>query len=108
MLLNRKIVKDLRSILDDALNDNESLKEFIVEIGSAIEGLVHMSEMDWTNKNIHPSKVVKVGQEVEVMVLDLNPDKRRVSLGIKQCIANPWDVFKASFKEGDEVSGPIK
>lgn len=79
-----------------------------VEFSEGIEGLVHMSEMDWTNKNIHPYKVVKVGQEVEVMVLDLNPEKRRISLGIKQCIDNPWDVFKRTFKEGDVVSGPVK
>ena len=64
-----------------------------VEIEEGIEGLVHVSEMDWTNKNINPNKVVHLGQEVEVMVLDVDAERRRISLGIKQCTANPWDAF---------------
>jgi len=79
-----------------------------VEIEEGVEGLVHVSEMDWTNKNIHPSKVVTLGDEVEVMVLDIDEERRRISLGIKQCQMNPWDEFAASFKKGDHVSGKIK
>lgn len=79
-----------------------------VEIEEGVEGLVHTSEMDWTNKNVHPSKIVQVGDEVEVMVLDLDTERRRVSLGIKQCAANPWDVFAATHNKGDRVSGKIK
>src|SRR6187399_3093929 len=79
-----------------------------VEVESGIEGLVHVSEMDWTNKNIHPSKVVQVGDEVEVMVLDIDEERRRISLGIKQCQENPWDVFGREFKKGDKVKGQIK
>ena len=78
------------------------------EIEEGVEGLVHVSEMDWTNKNIHPSKVVAVGDQVEVMVLDIDEDRRRISLGIKQCRANPWDEFAAAHAEGDRVSGRIK
>ncbi len=79
-----------------------------VEIEEGVEGLVHVSEMDWTNKNIHPSKVVSLGDEVEVMVLDIDEDRRRISLGIKQCAMNPWDEFGATHKKGDRVSGKIK
>jgi len=79
-----------------------------VEIEPGIEGLVHVSEMDWTNKNVAPAKVVTLGQEVEVMVLEIDEDKRRISLGMKQCRANPWDDFSQNFKRGDKVKGPIK
>ncbi|WP_043947665.1 30S ribosomal protein S1 [Ralstonia solanacearum] len=79
-----------------------------VEIEAGIEGLVHVSEMDWTNKNVAPSKVVQLGDEVEVMVLDIDEDKRRISLGMKQCKANPWDDFARNQKKGDKLSGQIK
>jgi len=79
-----------------------------VEIEGGVEGLVHVSEMDWTNKNIHPSKVVTLGDEVEVMVLDIDEERRRISLGIKQCRINPWDEFAANYKKGDHISGKIK
>ena len=79
-----------------------------VEIEPGIEGLVHVSEMDWTNKNVSPGKVVQLGDEVEVMVLDIDEDKRRISLGMKQCKANPWDDFSINYKKGDKVSGAIK
>ncbi|MFO1274784.1 MAG: 30S ribosomal protein S1 [Sphaerotilus natans] len=79
-----------------------------VEIEPGIEGLVHVSEMDWTNKNVAPSKVVSLGDEVEVMVLEIDEDKRRISLGMKQCRANPWDEFAQNFKRGDKVKGPVK
>ncbi|WP_231550504.1 MULTISPECIES: 30S ribosomal protein S1 [Chitinibacter] len=79
-----------------------------VEIEQGIEGLVHVSEMDWTNKNVHPSKVVALGDEVEVMILDIDEDKRRISLGMKQCMANPWDDFAANYKKGDKIKGAIK
>ncbi|HSC78953.1 MAG TPA: 30S ribosomal protein S1 [Chitinolyticbacter sp.] len=79
-----------------------------VEIEQGIEGLVHVSEMDWTNKNVHPSKVVSLGDEVEVMILDIDEEKRRISLGMKQCVANPWDDFEASYKKGDKLKGAIK
>ena len=79
-----------------------------VEIEEGVEGLVHVSEMDWTNKNVNPSKVVQVGDEVQVMVLDVDGERRRISLGIKQCIANPWAEFAANFNQGDRVSGSIK
>ena len=79
-----------------------------VEIEPGIEGLVHVSEMDWTNKNVAPSKVVTLGEEVEVMVLEIDEDKRRISLGMKQCKANPWEEFAATVKRGDKVKGPIK
>ncbi|QVL51020.1 MAG: 30S ribosomal protein S1 [Thiocapsa sp.] len=79
-----------------------------VEIEEGVEGLVHVSEMDWTNKNIHPSKVVALGDEVEVMVLDIDEERRRISLGIKQCAMNPWDEFAVTHKKGDHVSGKIK
>ncbi|MCG8488787.1 MAG: 30S ribosomal protein S1 [Candidatus Thiodiazotropha sp.] len=79
-----------------------------VEIEEGVEGLVHVSEMDWTNKNVHPSKIVSLGDEVEVMVLDIDEERRRVSLGIKQCKPNPWDEFAAIHKKGDHVSGSIK
>jgi small subunit ribosomal protein S1 len=78
------------------------------EIEEGVEGLVHVSEMDWTNKNIHPSKVVNVGDEVEVMVLDIDEERRRISLGIKQCQENPWDAFGKQFAKGDKISGKIK
>jgi small subunit ribosomal protein S1 len=79
-----------------------------VEIEPGIEGLVHVSEMDWTNKNVAPNKLVTMGQEVEVMVLEIDEDKRRISLGMKQCKANPWQEFAAGTKRGDRVKGPIK
>jgi small subunit ribosomal protein S1 len=79
-----------------------------VEIEPGIEGLVHVSEMDWTNKNVAPSKVVNLGDETEVMVLEIDEDKRRISLGMKQCKANPWEEFAATVKRGDKVKGPIK
>ncbi|NKN32485.1 30S ribosomal protein S1 [Marichromatium bheemlicum] len=79
-----------------------------VEIEEGVEGLVHVSEMDWTNKNIHPTKVVALGDEVEVMVLDIDEERRRISLGIKQCALNPWDEFAATHKKGDHVTGKIK
>ncbi|MCK7583081.1 MAG: 30S ribosomal protein S1 [Chromatiales bacterium] len=79
-----------------------------VEIEEGVEGLVHVSEMDWTNKNIHPSKVVNLGDEVEVMVLDIDEERRRISLGIKQCAMNPWEEFAVTHKKGDHVSGKIK
>lgn len=78
------------------------------EIEEGVEGLVHVSEMDWTNKNIHPSKVVDLGDEVEVMVLDIDEERRRISLGIKQCQENPWDAFGRQFNKGDKISGAIK
>ncbi len=78
------------------------------EIEEGVEGLVHVSEMDWTNKNIHPSKVVQVGDEVEVMVLDIDEERRRISLGIKQCHANPWEEFSSKFNKEDKISGKIK
>lgn len=79
-----------------------------VEIEDGVEGLVHMSEMDWTNKNVHPSKLVSLGDEVEVMVLDIDADRRRISLGIKQCQANPWEEFAMTHNKGDKVTGAIK
>ena len=78
------------------------------ELEEGVEGLVHVSEMDWTNKNIHPSKVVQVGDEVDVMVLDIDEERRRISLGIKQCQENPWDAFGRRFSKGDKISGGIK
>jgi small subunit ribosomal protein S1 len=79
-----------------------------VEIEPGVEGLVHVSEMDWTNKNVNPGKVVQVGDEVEVMVLDVDEERRRISLGIKQCQSNPWEAFAATHKKNDKVSGQIK
>ncbi|MFN3986949.1 MAG: 30S ribosomal protein S1 [Rhodocyclaceae bacterium] len=79
-----------------------------VEVEQGIEGLVHVSEMDWTNKNIHPSKVVQLGDEVEVMILEIDEDRRRISLGMKQCMSNPWDDFAMNHKKGDKVQGQIK
>jgi small subunit ribosomal protein S1 len=79
-----------------------------VEIEQGIEGLVHVSEMDWTNKNVHPSKVVALGDEVEVMILEIDEDRRRISLGMKQCMPNPWDEFQANYKKGDKIKGTIK
>jgi len=79
-----------------------------VEIEPGIEGLVHVSEMDWTNKNVAPAKVVTLGEEVEVMVLEIDEDKRRISLGMKQCRANPWEEFAQNVKRGDRVHGPVK
>lgn len=79
-----------------------------VEIEAGVEGLVHISEMDWTNKNIHPSKVVNVGDVVEVMVLDIDEERRRISLGMKQCQANPWQQFAERYHKGDRVEGKIK
>jgi small subunit ribosomal protein S1 len=79
-----------------------------VEIESGIEGLVHVSEMDWTNKNVHPAKVVSLGDEVEVMILEIDEDRRRISLGMKQCMPNPWEEFAMNHKKGDKVKGVIK
>ena len=79
-----------------------------VEIESGIEGLVHVSEMDWTNKNVHPAKVVSLGDEVEVMILEIDEDRRRISLGMKQCMPNPWEEFAMNHKKGDRVKGVIK
>ena len=78
------------------------------ELEEGVEGLVHVSEMDWTNKNVHPSKIVNLGDEVEVMVLDIDEERRRISLGIKQCQQNPWDAFGEKYKKGDKISGNIK
>jgi small subunit ribosomal protein S1 len=79
-----------------------------IEIEEGVEGLVHVSEMDWTNKNIHPSKVVQLGEDVEVVVLDIDVERRRISLGMKQCRANPWDEFAENNNKGDHVTGNIK
>jgi small subunit ribosomal protein S1 len=79
-----------------------------VEIEQGIEGLVHVSEMDWTNKNVDPKKLVTLGDEVEVMILEIDESKRRISLGMKQCKPNPWDEFEANFKKGDKVKGAIR
>jgi small subunit ribosomal protein S1 len=79
-----------------------------VEVEQGIEGLVHVSEMDWTNKNVHPSKVVQLGDEVEVMILEIDEDRRRISLGMKQCQPNPWDEFAQNHRKNDKVSGQIK
>ncbi|MEE4173034.1 MAG: 30S ribosomal protein S1 [Xanthomonadales bacterium] len=79
-----------------------------VEIEDGVEGLVHVSEMDWTNKNVNPAKVVQTGDEVEVMVLEIDEERRRISLGMKQCSSNPWDAFAATHNKGDRVTGAIK
>ncbi|HEY6241568.1 MAG TPA: 30S ribosomal protein S1 [Burkholderiales bacterium] len=79
-----------------------------VEVEQGIEGLVHVSEMDWTNKNVHPSKVVALGDEVEIMILEIDEERRRISLGMKQCLPNPWEEFSMNFKKGDKVKGQIK
>jgi len=79
-----------------------------VEIEEGVEGLVHVSEMDWTNKNVNPGKLVQLGDEVEVMVLEIDEDRRRISLGMKQCKPNPWDEFAATHNKGDKISGKIK
>jgi small subunit ribosomal protein S1 len=79
-----------------------------VEVEQGIEGLVHVSEMDWTNKNVHPSKVVQLGDEVEVMILEIDEERRRISLGMKQCQPNPWEDFSMNAKKGDKVTGQIK
>ncbi|MEW5889353.1 MAG: 30S ribosomal protein S1 [Pseudomonadota bacterium] len=79
-----------------------------VEVEQGIEGLVHVSEMDWTNKNVHPSKVVQLGDEVEVMILEIDEERRRISLGMKQCMPNPWEDFAMNHKKGDKVRGQIK
>ena len=78
------------------------------ELEDGVEGLVHVSEMDWTNKNVHPSKVVQLGEEIEVMILDIDQERRRISLGMKQCFMNPWDEFGTTHKKGDKISGNIK
>ena len=78
------------------------------ELEEGVEGLVHVSEMDWTNKNIHPSKVVNISDEVDVMILDIDAERRRISLGIKQCIPNPWEEFGTNYNKGDKISGNIK
>ena len=79
-----------------------------VELEAGVEGLVHVSEMDWTNKNVHPSRLVHAGQEVDVMILDIDQERRRISLGMKQCVANPWEQFAATHKKGDRITGVIK
>jgi small subunit ribosomal protein S1 len=79
-----------------------------VEIEDGVEGLVHVSEMDWTNKNVNPARVVQIGEEVEVMVIEIDEDRRRISLGVKQCQSNPWAEFASQFNRGDKVSGQIK
>jgi small subunit ribosomal protein S1 len=79
-----------------------------IEIETGIEGLVHVSEMDWTNKNIHPTKAVQLGDEVEVMILEVDEARRRLSLGMKQCQANPWDEFASKHKKDEKISGNIK
>ena len=79
-----------------------------VELEEGVEGLVHVSEMDWTNKNVHPSKLVNIGDEVDVVILDIDAERRRISLGMKQCQANPWEQFAATHNKGDRVSGTIK
>lgn len=79
-----------------------------VELEEGVEGLVHVSEMDWTNKNVHPSKLVHLGQEVDIMILDIDQERRRISLGIKQCGANPWEKFSSTHNKGDRVTGLIK
>ena len=79
-----------------------------IEIEAGIEGLVHVSEMDWTNKNVHPAKVVSLGDEVEVMILEIDEERRRISLGMKQCMVNPWEEFSMSHKKGEKVKGTIK
>jgi small subunit ribosomal protein S1 len=79
-----------------------------VEVEPGIEGLVHVSEMDWTNKNIHPGKIAQLGDEVEVMILEIDEERRRLSLGMKQCKPNPWDDFSATHHKGDKVTGQIK
>lgn len=79
-----------------------------VELEEGVEGLVHVSEMDWTNKNVHPSRLVHAGQEVDVMILDIDQERRRISLGMKQCVANPWEQFAATHKKGDRIKGVIK
>ena len=79
-----------------------------VELEPGVEGLVHVSEMDWTNKNVNPGKVVQIGDEAQVMVLDIDEERRRISLGMKQCMSNPWESFAITFKKGDRVSGAIK
>jgi len=79
-----------------------------VEIEDGVEGLVHVSEMDWTNKNVNPARVVSIGEEVEVMVIEIDEERRRISLGVKQCKSNPWAEFAATFNRGDKVSGQIK
>ena len=78
------------------------------ELEEGVEGLVHVSEMDWTNKNVHPSRIVQIGEEVEVMVLEIDEERRRISLGIKQCQQNPWDSFGSSYSKGDKITGNIK
>jgi small subunit ribosomal protein S1 len=78
------------------------------ELEEGVEGLVHVSEMDWTNKNIHPSKIVNLGDEIEVMVLDIDEERRRISLGVKQCQENPWDAFGRQYGKGDKIKGAIK
>ena len=79
-----------------------------IEIETGIEGLVHVSEMDWTNKNIHPTKAVQLGDEVEVMILEIDEDRRRLSLGMKQCQPNPWDEFASNNAKDDKIKGKIK
>ena len=99
-----------RIVLDDleSRNNVEFRTERVVEIEDGVEGLVHVSEMDWTNKNVNPSKMVHIGQEVEVMVLDIDEERRRISLGMKQCHPNPWEEFSATHNKGDHVKGTIK
>ncbi|WP_206477593.1 30S ribosomal protein S1 [Pseudomonas aeruginosa] len=106
-----------REALLESLQEGQQVKGIVknltdygcfAELEEGVEGLVHVSEMDWTNKNIHPSKVVQVGDEVEVQVLDIDEERRRISLGIKQCKSNPWEDFSSQFNKGDRISGTIK
>ena len=84
------------------------IRDSFVEIEEGVEGLVHVSEMDWTNRNVNPNKVVALGDEVEVMILDVDQERRRISLGIKQCKPNPWEDFSEAFNKTDRVKGTIK
>src|SRR5205085_1279978 len=112
--LDRKrnnVVVSRRAVLEASLGaERDELLKTLQEgaIVKGIEGLVHVSEMDWTNKNIHPTKVVQLGDEVEVMILEIDEERRRISLGMKQCMPNPWEDFSMNHKKGDKVKGLIK
>ena len=122
VVLSRRAVLEVtmgeeRAKLAETLKEGEVVKGIVknitdygafVEIEQGIEGLVHVSEMDWTNKNVDPKKLVPLGDEVEVMILEIDESKRRISLGMKQCKPNPWDEFEANFKKGDKVKGAIR
>jgi small subunit ribosomal protein S1 len=113
----KQLGEDPWSEIKNRYPENTRVKAFITnltdygcfaELEEGVEGLVHVSEMDWTNKNIHPSKLVQLGDEVEVMILDIDQERRRISLGLKQCQQNPWDVFAEKYNKGDRISGNIK